>query len=111
MSPFLLTSTIPRLFLIHLNHEIIVWARLSSVEPVRYDVFFSNPTICRRVMTLSESIEISKKIWLTSAQRDRVQRTHVSVIVRAGAMGIMSDFAQAMVEVFTMVQIQGNARV
>jgi hypothetical protein len=64
MSQFLLTSTIPRLFLIHLNHEIMVWALLSRVDPLKCEYFFNNLMICCLLMTLVGSIEISNKTSL-----------------------------------------------
>jgi len=75
MSPFLLTSTIPRLFLIHLNHEIMVWALLPRVDPLRCEYLFNNPTICCLPMTILWSIEISKKTSLIMGNsRSSLQR-------------------------------------
>src|SRR5919197_3366695 len=60
--PCLSTSTIPRLFLIHLNQDLMVLALLSRVDPVKSDFFFNKSIICCFVMDLSRSLDMSKNI-------------------------------------------------
>ena len=62
MLPSLSTSTIPKLFRIHLNQDLIVLALLSRVEPVRDDFSFSNLMMSCFVITLLWSLDISINI-------------------------------------------------